>query len=454
MSDAKNIKALENSSVELTLTLPAARIEEDYQKSLAKYVKNAQIPGFRKGHVPASVLEKKFGESLRTETTFDTMEAFLKEELEKLDDAQKPLPYCTPVLQDEEKLLPFKKDTDVTFSVKYDVKPQFELPQYTGMKLTIPNVKVTDADVAKELDKLREQNAMVVDKKDGVAEDGNIVNIDYVELDKDGKEVKASERKDFTFTLGSGYNYYEIDKEVAGMKVGETKTIEKNYPKEFKTADLAGKTVTLKVTLKSVKVKDVPALDDEFAQDIKEEYKTVADLTKATREKLEKQLADKLSDDKFDKIADELAKNVKIDLPQSMVDLELDRDWSNYIRQTGLSEDQVLKFLSFQQKDKAALQNEWKADAEKTLRVQLVMDKIKEKEKFTVSPEELEKAEKEQLKDVTDENQKKYYRTLLEEDLNFNKVSDFLEANNTFTPDKEMSFDAYVNGQAATEAAK
>ena len=85
MSDAKNIKALENSSVELTLTLPAARIEEDYQKSLAKYVKNAQIPGFRKGHVPASVLEKKFGESLRTETTFDTMEAFLKEELEKLE---------------------------------------------------------------------------------------------------------------------------------------------------------------------------------------------------------------------------------------------------------------------------------------------------------------------------------------------------------------------------------
>ena len=429
MSDAKNIKALENSSVELTLTLPAARIEEDYQKSLAKYVKNAQIPGFRKGHVPASVLEKKFGESLRTETTFDTMEAFLKEELEKLDDAHKPLPYCTPVLQDEEKLLPFKKDTDVTFSVKYDVKPQFELPQYTGMQLTIPNVKVTDADVTKELDKLREQNAMIIDKKDGTAQDGDIVNIDYVELDKDGSEIKASERKDFTFTLGTGYNYYEIDKDVEGMKVGETKTFTKAYPKEFKTADLAGKTV-------------------------KEEYKTVADLTKATREKLEKQLADKIADDKFDKIADEIAKNVKIDLPQSMIDLELDRDWSNYIRQTGLSEDQVLKFLSFQKKDKATIQNEWKADAEKTLRVQLVMDKIKEKENFTVSEEELEKAEKEHLKDISDENQKKYYRTLLEEDLKFNKVSDFLEANNTFTPGEEMSFDAYVNGQAEPEATK
>ncbi len=449
MSDAKNIKTLENSSVELTLTLPAARIEEDYKKTLDKYVKTAQIPGFRKGHVPASVLEKKFGDSLRTESTFDTMEKYLHEELDKLQEDQKPLPYCTPVLQDEEKLLPFKKDTDVTYSVKYDVKPQFELPQYTGLTVSIPDVKVSDEDVKKELDKLREQNAMVVEKKDGVAEDGNIVNIDYVELDGEGKEIASSERKDFTFTLGSGYNYYEIDKEIVGMKAGESKNIEKSYPEDFKTADLAGKTITLKVTLKGVKVKDVPELDDDFAQDIKDEYKSVDDLTKATREKLEEQLKAKLDDEKFEKISEELVKTATVPVPQSMVDLRLNQDWKEYVRRTGIGEDQLLKYLAAQGIDKESMLANWEKDAVKTISVQLILDKIKEKENFTVSKEELDKATEEQLKDVTDENMKKYYQTMLEENLKLSKVGDFLEANNTFTPGEAKSFDEYMHGKVA-----
>jgi trigger factor len=319
----------------------------------------------------------------------------------------------------------------------------------------LPKVTVGDADVTKELDHLREQNAMVVDKKES-AENDNIVDIDYVELDDKGAEVASTARKDFTFTVGSGYNYYEIDKDVIGMKAGDEKVIEKTYPKEFKTTDLAGKTIKLKVTMKSVKRRDVPALDDDFAQDVKEEYKTVADLTKATREKLEGELKQKLDDEKFTKLADQLAENVKIALPKSMVDFELERDWKNYTRQSGLSEEQIEKFLSFQKKGKEDLLNEWRPEAEKALKVQLVMDKIKDTEKFEVSKEELDKACEEQMKDVTDENQKTYYRTMIEDDMKFRKVSEFLTKNNTFADGPEKSFDDYMNGkeeEAKTEEA-
>lgn len=453
MSDA-NIKKLDHSAVTLTLTLPAAKIEEDYKKTLDKYVKNAQLPGFRKGHVPAAVLERKYGESLRTESTFDTMEAFMKAEIEKLDKKDQPLPYCTPELQDEEKLMPFKPNTDITFTVKYDVQPVFDLPAYTGNSVTIDNVSVSDDDVAKELDKLREQNAMVVDKKDGIAEKGNIVNLDYVELDDKNEPKADTERKDFTFTLGSGYNYYEFDDEIAGMKKDETKIIKKTYPADFKTSALAGKTITLKVTVKSVKVKDVPALDDDFAQDVKAEYKTVADLEKATREKLEGDLKARQSDEKFDKLFDLLLSKTAIDLPQSMMEAELERDWHNYIRQSGLSEDQVLKFLSYQGQDKKSITDSWHKDAEKALKTQLILSSIQEKEKFEVTKDEVDKVASEQLKEVTDANQKAYFRSLIEENLKVEKTSKFLEEKNTFVPGEKKTFDAYMNGTKAEEKAE
>jgi len=450
MSDEKNIKELENSSVALTLTVASERIEADYKKSMDKYAKSVQLKGFRKGHAPIAVLESKFGPSLRAETTFQTMEDYLKETLEKVEPKYKPLPYSTPELQDEEKLLPFAPNKEVTFSVKYDILPTFELPVYTGLTITVPKVSVSEADVTKEIDKIREQNAMVVDKK-GAAAEGNIVNIDYVELDGENNEVASTARKDFTFTLGSGYNFYELDKDLEGLSAGDEKIITKVYDKDSKVAGYAGKTVKIKVNVKSVKTKDIPALDDDFAQDVKEEYKSVADLVKATREKLELSLKERLDDEKFGKIADELTKNVTIALPESMIAFQLDRDWKNNIKQSGVSEEQFMKFLSYQKMTKEDILSKWKPEAEKTLKVQLIMEEIKEKENFAVSKEELDKACDEQLKTVTDEEQKNYYRNMIEDDLKFHKVSEFLEKNNTFVEGEEKSFEVYMNGPAEEE---
>ena len=336
MITEKSVKELENSQAALTLTLDAASIEEAYNKRIQKYAKELTIPGFRKGHVPASVIERKFGDQIREESTFDTMEEALKEAYTSLDKKDMPLVFSTPVLQDEEKLLPFKKDSDLTFTVVYDVMPRFELPQYTGLEVEVPTVEVTDADIDKEIERYREQNA-VVRTKDGEAASGDVVTIDYVELDAEGKEIASTKRDGFTFTLGSGYNFYKLDKDIEGMKAGDEKTVTKTYTEEDNVPGYAGKTITLRVKLDTLKLRELPAVDDDFAQDIKEEYKTVADLKAGIKEKFQKNADDAISHEKENAILAKLSEAVDFPIPESMIKAELDNRWRGFVRQMGVT---------------------------------------------------------------------------------------------------------------------
>ena len=119
---------------------------------------------------------------------------------------------------------------------------------------------------------------MVIDKKDETVEKNNIVTIDYVELDDAKNEIAGTKREDFVFTVGTGENLYKVDDDIIGMKKGDSKEITKEFKKDYEDSDLAGKTVNLKVTVKAVKIRDLPALDDDFAQDCNEKYKTLQDM--------------------------------------------------------------------------------------------------------------------------------------------------------------------------------
>ncbi len=442
MITEKSVKELENSQAALTLTLDAASIEEAYSKRIQKYAKELTIPGFRKGKVPASVIERKFGDQIREESTFDTMEEALKEAYSTLDKKDSPLVFSTPVLQDEEKLLPFKKDSDLTFTVVYDVMPRFELPQYTGLEVEVPAIEVTDADIEKEIEKYREQNA-IVRTKDGEAADGDVVTIDYYEIDGDGNEVAHTKRDGFTFTLGSGYNFYKLDKDIEGMKAGETKDITKSYTEEDNVPGYAGKTITLRVKLDTLKSRELPAVDDAFAQDIKDEYKTVDDLKKGIREKFEKNAADAISREKENEILKKLAGEADFVIPESMIKAELDSRWRNFVRQMGVSEEQVEKFMQMQGSTKEAIQNEWRDDAVQTIRTQLIMDKIRETENFEISEEELNAECEKQLKNVPD-SEKDSYRDMIKDEMQFAKVLPFLLEKNTFKDGEKKSYGEYM----------
>ncbi len=438
----KSVKELENSQMALTITVDAESLEKAYSAKLAKYAKDIQLNGFRKGKAPVSMIESKFGTAIREETTFDTMEEHLKEAIETLEDGQKPLPYSTPVLQEEEKLLPFKKDTAVTFTVVYDVMPKFDLPAYTGLEVEVNDAEVTDADIEARVEELREQNAMVI-AKDGAAAKGDIVTVNYVELDKDGAEVAGTSRKDFTFTLGSTYNFYAFDEEIVGMAKGEEKKFEKTYAEDYENKDYAGKTITLLVNVTEVKVRELPEVDDEFAQDVKEEYKSVADLKAGIKADMTKELENHTKNDKIEALVKAILANTEITVPASMIKAETESNWRNTVKNSGLSEEQLLQYFSFSGKDKEAVLADWAEPAKENIKSQLLLEAVQKKENFPVDEEKIEKELSEQLKEGTDEATRDYYKQLLKDEEQFKQVIPFLLEKNTFKCGKKLSFAEY-----------
>ena len=442
MITEKSVKELENSQAALTLTIDAASIEDAYTKRIQKYSKDLALPGFRKGHVPASVIERKFGDSIREESTFDAMESALQDAIKELDVKDKPLPFSTPVLQDEDKLLPFKKDSDITFTVVYDVKPVFELPQYTGLEINVPEIEVTEKDIDSDVENLRNQNA-IIKNKSGKAENGNIATINYVEIDENGNEIESTKRNDFTFTIGTGYNFYKLDNDVIGMKKDEEKTVEKSYTEEDNIPGYAGKTVKLSIKLTELKERELPEVDDEFAQDIKDEYKTVKDMRAGIRKDLEKKAEDAMKTEKEDAVVKAIAEKTSFTIPQSMIQAELDSRWRNLIRSSSISEDQLLKFLEMQGETKESFQNGWMDEVTAMLRSQLVLDAIRDKENFEISEEDLNAECEKQLKNVP-ESEKESYKEIIKDNMQFEKVIPFLLENNTFKSESKVSYKEYT----------
>ena len=427
------IKKLENSSVELTLTLSAATIEEDYSKTIKDYAKKLTLKGFRPGKAPVSLVESKYGEAIREEVTFRLMEKNLTDSYKDMDAKDRPLPYSTPELQNEEALLPFKPNTDITYSVIYDVLPVVKLPEYKGLEIEYQARKVTDADVNEEIERLRQQNAMVIAKNGAIAE-GDIVTLDYAELDADGKEMEANKRDDFTFTVGSSYNFYKLDKDIIGLKKGDEKVIEKTYGDDSGMGtDYLGKTVKIKVNVKEVKVKEVPELDDDFAQDVKDEYKTVADLLKATKKQLEDAAESDNKAAKLDAAVKALLEKTEIAVPKSMVEAQLESDWQNFISRFGMSEEDVLKVMGAQGGSKEQFLETRRADTLQNIKAQLIIEQIKEDQKFEVSEEELAAELKNYGEDITkDSPNYESMKIYAEDDVKFRKARDFLIENNKF----------------------
>lgn len=444
----KKLTELENSQMALTITVDAETLEKAYSEKLKKYTKEIQLPGFRKGKAPSSMIEKKFGDAIREEISFDTMETELKGVIETLENDQKPLPYCTPVLQEEEKLVPFKKNEPVTFTVHYDVRPKFELAQYTGLEVEFKDAKVTESDIDAEVKKYQEQNAMVI-AKDGAVEKGDIVTCDYAEIGEDGSEVASTSRKDFTFTVGSSYNFYEFDDEIVGMKKGEEKKFEKSYAADYSNHDYAGKTITLDVKVTEVKKRELPEVDDEFAQDVKEEYKTVADMRNGISERLSKELEESIRNEKLNALLEKISAATTIAIPASMIDFETENTWNNYVRQTGLSEEQLMKYFKMSGQSKEEIVAQWKEPATKNLKNQLIMEKIQKTENFPVDEEEVKKQLAENTKEDTDEATRKYLEEAIRDDIQYKQVVPFLLEKNVFKATSTVSYAEYVSSAAA-----
>ena len=395
MKITKEFTVLEKSAVKLTVTIGKKDVEEAYNTTLSGYVKNAQIPGFRKGHVPANVLERKYGEAIKADTLGNLIDKSFSEIFEN-ETENRPLPYAQPMM-DEAPVFDLKKD--LTYTVTYDVFPKVDVKEFSGITVKEPQVTIGDAEIQDELKAMQERNAMVTDKKDGTVAKDNIVTIDYCELDDKGSEIADTKREGFVFTVGTGENIYKIDDELIGMKKDESKDIKKTYAKDDEDKDLAGKTKNIKVTVKAVKVRDLPALDDDFAQDCNEKYKTLEDMKADIKRNMELAKSRKIKELKNNSLLSQLVEKNPFDIPASMLQAELDGRWNMMAQQFRTTPEQLEKMILASGQSKEAMLNEWTGDSEKMLKSRIIVDSLIKARNITVTPEEIE----EQYKKIAEE---------------------------------------------------
>jgi len=390
MNFTKEFTPIEKSRMKLSITVKQDDVQNQYALITKKYAKQLQIPGFRKGKVPVKILEQKFGDTLRAETYDEVMQQVLQEAFESVDKYSRPLPYSQPELDGTPN---FKLDADMVFAVVYDVLPKVELVKTEGFTVTVPEVSVTDSDIQKELELIRERNALVTDcGDDDTVQNGNIVTINYAELDDSGSEIEASKRDAFVFTVGKGQFLYEADDELIGMKKNQDKVIERTYPAEHTDKRLAGKTIKLKVTVTALKRKELPAIDDDLAQDVSEKYKTLADLKADISQKLTRQVADVLEQRKEKDLLKQIVEANPIELPESMVKAELEGRWNMLAQRFNMTPADFERLTSGTDSiiSKDAMTAEWRSESELSLKIRIVVEKLIEERNISVSPEDIE----------------------------------------------------------------
>lgn len=359
--------SLEKSAVKLTVTIAKKDVQESYDEILKKYTKNAQIPGFRKGHVPANVLERKYGEGIKADALSEIIDKSLNEIFEK-ETENRPLPYQQPVMDE---VPVFDVSKDLKYTVTYDVFPKVEVKNFDGITIKEPQVTISDKDLEEELKAIQERNAIVIDKKaDEKAAKDDIVTVDYEEAD-------GEKRNGYVFTIGSADDAYGISSQVTGMKKDETKEFDKDSKK-------------VKVTVKSIKVRNLPAIDDDLAQDVSEKFKTLDDLKKDISRNMEVAKNRKIAEIKSQSLLEQLVEKNKFDIPASMLAAELDGRWRMMAQQFQTSPEQLEKMITASGQTKENMLKEWTGDSEKMLKSRIIVDALLKAKSISVTPEEIE----------------------------------------------------------------
>lgn len=435
MNLEKQVEKLPQSAVKMTLTIPQDDVQAGYSELVEKYARTAQIKGFRKGKVPRTVLERKFGPSLRAEALQDLVEKALGEALESAE--ERPLPYARPSLVEEDLELDLEKD--LTFSVTYDVFPEVNPASPRGRTVEEPQVTVTDDDVAHELEEMRQRNAMVVEKEDGTVASGDMVTIIVTELDENETPLEDTRNENYQVVAGEE-DYYSINGEIVGLAQGESKVVEKSYPEDHDDESLQGRTVKLGISVAQIKTRDVPDLDDEFAQDVNDDFETLDDLRRDIRERLERNAAERLRALKIRGLMDQVSQDTTLEIPASMVETELESSWRGMAEQYRMDPAQLEQILVMQGKSREEIFEEWRPAATERLKRSLIVRKLIESEEISVSDED---AEEQIRRDAADrgadaERVLEYYRSnnmlsYVQEELRERKLFDALLEASTIT---------------------
>ncbi len=452
MDFEKKFTPLEKSRMRLDVKVAQKDAAEFYQDILQKYAKTLLVPGFRKGKVPLNVLENKYGPDLRQEAKSGLVNQVMEKVVEQADRYEAPLVYSQPVLDGSPE---FNPEKDFSFAVEYDVFPKTDLKNLEGFEIEVPDVSVDEEDIQKELETVRKRNALIIDKEDDAcAESGDIATLTYAEIDEDGNEVEDRKWESRIITLGEDSDIYGIDEVVLGMKKGETKETEKAFPDDYKYNLLAGKTIKLKVTVDALKKAELPALDDELAQDVSEKYKTLDDLKNDIRKSMELSLEDRLTSTRNSALIEKIIEANDFELPESMIGTELEARWQNLAIRFNANSSNLEKIMAGTDLNKPKLFADWRPSAEKQLKSRIVVETLIEQMGIDAAEEDAEK-EMEKIAEksgVSIDEVKKHYadsreKEYLIDDIKEQRLYDRLLEKCSVKKGKKQTLDEFFSGK-------
>lgn len=376
----KSSNKVDTNVWELEVSVDGDTFKDAVTKAYLKQRKNITIPGFRKGKAPRAFIEKYYGEGVFYE---DALEAIYPDAVASAIEEAKLEPVDTPY--DLE--IPEMGNDGVTMKFKVTVKPEVELGEYKGLKATKKSTKVTADEVKAELARMQEQNSTVSDVDDRAVKKNDIVVIDF-EGFVDGTAFEGGKAEKYELTIGSNQFIPGFEDQIIGHKIGDKFDVNVKFPEDYQ-ADLASKDAVFKIKLHGIKVKEVPALDDEFAKDVSE-FDTLDELKKDIKKQLEKRKNDDAENELHNTLLEEVAKGIKAEIPEAMIEKTIDDDVNEYsyrLQSQGLKLETYLKYTGM---DMKGFREGFKERAETQVRLNLALEKIIEKEKIEVTEEDIE----------------------------------------------------------------
>lgn len=374
------MEKIEANVVKFEVRVEAEKFTAALNKAYNKNKKNFNIPGFRKGKVPMAMVKKHYGVEVLFEDAINTV---ISETYPKLVEENDLKPVDFPKVD----VIEVGEGKDLVYTAEVTVYPEIELGQYKGLSVKRKEAKVEDSEVESQLESMQAQNARIETKEEGSVEKGDIAVIDFKGF-IDGVAFAGGEGHDYSLEIGSGSFIDNFEDQLIGMSVDEEKEVKVKFPENYGTEDLNGKEATFEVKVKEIKVKELPALDDEFAKEVSE-FNTLDELKADITSKLEESKKATFEREFEDELITAVIENSKMDVPEVMVEKEIDnmvRDLEARLNQQGLSLEQYMQFTG---NTEEKMRSYMKENADKKVKADLVLEAIAKAENIEATEEEV-----------------------------------------------------------------
>lgn len=369
---------------ELTVEIPADVVTQETDRIVGEYQKLARIPGFRKGKTPAGLVRQRFADDIKNELVDKLVPKYFREEAQKRN--------LAPVSQPRVTDLELHAGEPLRFKASFEILPDFKLAPYEDIHIEKFNTTVTEEDVERALENLRQQHAAYsAVEEDRPLADGDFAVVSFQGRPKETAEsagTKPVEVEEVMVEIGGSNTIPEFNENLRGAKAGETRTFDVNYAEDFADKRLAGTSMTYEVNVKGIKTKSVPELNDGFAKELGEEFTTVEDLRNRLRENMKAEKEHEAEHQGKDKVVEELVRRNDFPIPQAMVDQQIDLRVERGLRALAA---QGMRTEDMKRMDFGRLRVGQREAAVREVKASLILEQIADEEKIEVSDEEFER---------------------------------------------------------------